>query len=306
LPQIFDILLKILVDQLFPVFVVIFIGWLLAFIFRSDFKILAQAAHNALLPCLIFYTLVTTQIDLKSSTKMVFFCVSSVLLSGVIALLFTRVLKIERVTASSFILVIMFTNVGNFGLPVILYAFGEEALAQGMVYMVIMNLLLYTVGVAVLTNGRTGSKGALRQALLSPLIYSPVLALLVMLFKLRLPEFIMTPVEIMGRGAIPVTLLLLGMQLQSTPVKNTRLTWLAVALRLVLVPIVVFPLTRLYNLNPTATQAGMLQAATPAGISTTVLAMEYQGKTDLVNTVVFLTSVLSAFTLTPLIFYLSN
>jgi predicted permease len=48
-------------------------------------------------------------------------------------------------------------------------------------------------------------------------------------------------------------------------------------------------------------QAGMLQAATPVGVSTTLLATEYEVKPDFVNSAVFLSTLLCALTLTPLI-----
>ena len=48
----------------------------------------------------------------------------------------------------------MFSNSGNYALPVVLFAFGHEALAFASVYFVTSAILIYTVGILVAASGR--------------------------------------------------------------------------------------------------------------------------------------------------------
>jgi len=53
-----------------------------------------------------------------------------------------------------------------------------------------------------------------------------------------------------------------------------------------------------------ALQAGVVEAATPTAVLSTVLATEFNTEPTFVTTVVFTTTVLSPLTLTPLLAYL--
>src|SRR4030088_1489338 len=63
-------------------------------------------------------------------------------------------LRLNRAELSAFLLVVMFSNGGNYGLPVVLFAFGNEALSHASIYFVTSSLLTYTVGVFVAGAGR--------------------------------------------------------------------------------------------------------------------------------------------------------
>ena len=50
-------------------------------------------------------------------------------------------------------LVVMFSNGGNYGLPVALFAFGRDALTFATVYFLTSAVLTYTVGVSLAASG---------------------------------------------------------------------------------------------------------------------------------------------------------
>ena len=296
-----DILLEILINDIFPIFLVAGLGWLLAWRLRTDAKLFSQVAVHALLPGLIFQTFITTQVNLIETGRMVLFCLLVVTASGVIAHLIAQGLHLDRASTIGVMVVVMFTNVGNFGLPLAAFAFGDAALAHATVYFVVMNILLYTAGVALFSGGRLKWSQALTELLHQPILYSIFLAGLVRLLNIQLPSPVLRSVDLLAKAAIPAMLLVLGMRLYQSRIEWKPVLWLAVLLRLVIVPVVVIPLGYALQLSGPAMQAGMLQAATPVGVSTTLLATEYEVKPDFVNSAVFLSTLLCALTLTPLI-----
>ena len=78
----------------------------------------------------------------------------------------------------------------------------------------------------------------------------------------------------------------------------------AVTLSLIAAPFVALGLTWLLGLSGADRQAGVVLASMPTAVITTILALEFDVAPAFVNTVVFMTTVLSPLTLAPLIAYL--
>ena len=78
------------------------------------------------------------------------------------------------------------------------------------------------------------------------------------------------------------------------------------ALKLLIGPLAGLLLASLFGLEGAARQGNVLEAAMPAAVATTVVATEYKLEPSLVTAIVFLGTVLSPLTLTPLIVYLAR
>src|SRR5438874_11014386 len=103
---------------------------------------------------------------------MALFCVLLTAAMGLAAWLAAIALRLDRQTLSSFLLVVMFSNSGNYALPVVLFAFGRDALAQASVYFVTSAILVYTVGVIVAASGGRRLRRAHKGVLRVPAIYT--------------------------------------------------------------------------------------------------------------------------------------
>ncbi len=123
----------------------------------------------------------------------------------------------------------------------------------------------------------------------------------------QLPLPINRAIDLLADASIPVLLVVLGMQLQSSQWKGNRMP-LAVAssLRLVGAPLLAISLSLAFGLRGAAQQAMVLEASMPTAVLTTVIATEYNLQPDFVTAVVFLTTLLSPLTLTPLLSFLGG
>jgi predicted permease len=78
----------------------------------------------------------------------------------------------------------------------------------------------------------------------------------------------------------------------------------AVCASLLIAPLVALGLTSLFGVTGAARQAVVVLSSMPVAVATTILALEFDASPDFVTGAVFLSTILSPLTLTPIIAYL--
>ena len=296
------LLLSIFADDVLPIFLVASVGFLLARYLHADVRTLSRLAFNVLAPCLIFNSLVTSKISADEFGRIVLFAVCVVLGIGLIGRLITLPLRLDRAMVSAFLIVIMFSNGGNYGLSVNLFAFGRDALARATIYFVTSTILMYTVGVFLASSGQKNAREALMGVFKIPAVYGVIAAAIVMGTRVTVPTPLMRPIELLSNAALPVMMLVLGMQLERAAIpERPLLVVLATVLTLVVTPLLALGLAQVMGLSGVTRQAAVIEASMPTAVATTILALEYEIAPALVTGVVFLSTLLSPFTVTLLI-----
>jgi predicted permease len=175
------------------------------------------------------------------------------------------------------------------------------------VFYIMGTVLVYTVGVLIASSGHTSARQALLGVVKVPAIYGLVLAALLNLTGWELPLPLSRPIGLLSQGAVPAMMLVLGLQLaQARLPERLRLVTGASVFQLLIGPAVGLILAHLFGLTGPARQAGVLEAAMPTAVITTILAVEYQIDPSFVTGVVLITTLLSPLTITPLIAYLGG
>jgi predicted permease len=298
-------LLSILASDILPIFAIAAIGFLLERRFAGSVKVLSSITFNALSPCLVFDQLVTSRLSGSEVGRMALYCVLLTMIMGGVARLAAMGLQLEGRTLSSFLLVVMFSNSGNYALPLILFAFGQEALSYASVYFVTSAVLVYTVGVFIAARSGQGLRHSLTRILRVPAVYALAAAGTFIVLRWAPPTALMRPVGMLSDAALPMMLLILGMQLKRAVAPNRpAVVGAAVALSLLLSPLIGIGLSHLLGLGGASRQAAIVLASMPAAVVTTVLALEFDLDSSFVTSVVFVSTVLSPVTLVFLIAYL--
>ena len=298
---------SIFASDILPIFIIAGVGFILARRFGAGVKTLSTVAFNALSPCLVFNQLVTARISGSQSVRVAAFCVLLTMAIGIAARLTSMPLRLDRMTLSSFLLVAMFSNSGNYALPVVLFAFGRDALAFASVYFVTSAILIYTAGILVAASGHGSVRLALTRLFKVPAIYAVTAAIIVLSTHTTVPPVVMRPIALLSDAAIPIMLLVLGMQLERAVMpKHPMAVGAAVMLSLVVAPLIAFGLSAVLGLTGAARQAAIIEASMPAAVITTVLALEFDLDAGFSTSVVFFTTLLSPITLVVLIAYLQK
>jgi predicted permease len=230
-----------------------------------------------------------------------------VILLGLMAWGIGTALHLERHLLAAMMITSMFNNAGNLGLSVTYFAFGNEGLAVSSVIFVVYGALTNTVGAVIASMGKTGFWQAVISMLKIPTIYALILGVLFSRQGWELPLFLERGVSLAANAAIPCMLVLLGVQLQRAHRSgHTRALTSASFLRLCAAPAVAIGLSALFGLQGPTRQASILEASMPTAVMCTILATEFDVEPEFVTSVVFVTTILSPFTLTALLSYLGG
>jgi malate permease and related proteins len=243
-------LLSIFANNILPILLFSGGGFALGKTFNLDPRSFGKVIFYIFSPLLVFELLTTTRLPLDRIAIMMGFTTGSVLLVAGLAFLAGKILRLERNTLVVVVLTSLCTNSGNFGLPLVSFAFGQEALAYASIFFVTGMLIFYTVGVIVASLGHLDLKAALVGVLKVPAIYAIFLALLFIRTGWILPEWIQRTVALAADGAIPGMLVLLGLELATVEWnRNLRVMGIPVFIRLVIGPLVGMGMAALFGLQ---------------------------------------------------------
>ena len=156
-------LFSVFASDLLPIFVIAGAGFALARWLNASATTLTHVVFYALLPCFAFRLLISTVATGRQFGQMVLLAVLVMLAMAAVGALLSLALRLSRAESSAFLLVVMFSNGGNYGLPVVSFAFGEEALSYGTVFFLTGSVLTNTVGAFLAAAGRRSLRTA-RQA----------------------------------------------------------------------------------------------------------------------------------------------
>ena len=140
-----------------------------------------------------------------------------------------------------------------------------------------------------------------------PTVYAVILAALLNQFQVALPVPLERTIGLAAQGAIPLMLVLLGVELARVQWSHSlRALGLGAGLRLLVAPLIGFLLAIPFGLTGAARQGNLVETAMPAAVTNAVLASEYKLDTSLVTAIIFIGTILSPLTLTPLLVYLGK
>jgi len=195
-------------------------------------------------------------------------------------------------------------NVGFFGLPLVTALFPEQPIVGcfSSVFVMSMNLLVFTVGVYMLTGDKKHI--SLKSAIINPSTLAVLFALPFFFFKVTFPDFILQPLDLLGKMTTPLCMFVLGMRLAVANKKNlfARPTvYLGCLLKLIVFPLFAYALVAfLPFLDATFKACILVLCATPSAVIILSLAEFHETEQELSANIVLLSTLLSAITL-PLI-----
>jgi len=234
--------------------------------------------------------------------RIISFAITLMALVGFASWLIGRLLHLDRRMLAAVMIATMFMNAGNFGMPLVNFAFGEQALVYAGLFFVGMNVMTNSPGVVVASLGKSPLSRALVNLLYMPVIYAVILGVVFLKFGWTLPLPVERTVSILGQASIPCMLVFLGLQLSTIKIgKQLREVALVIGLRLFLAPALAFLISPLFGLTGPARQAGLVESAMPTAVFSTILANEFDIEPSFVASVVLSTTLISSFTLTPLL-----
>ena len=297
------------VTVLIPIFFIFGIGFVGEKLLKFDTKPLSVMAIYLMVPFLAFKTFYSTDF----SIDYIMMAIYTIGLAFCLILVIYGIAFIKRYSLKKtcgMILASAFMNNGNYGTPLIFFAFGEAGLQYAVILMVIQQLLMCTVGIYYAAKGSPNGgsvKMALKEVVKVPIVYGAFLGILFHSFYIPVEGSFMEAISMVGNAAIPTIMIILGMQLAKISVKKLDIAPLSLSLgiRLFLSPIIAFCFTLILPIDDLLKQIMIVLSAMPTAANTTMYALQYDTEPQFVSSATLFSTVLSVITL-PIVLYVSH
>lgn len=274
-------LAEIFFDILGPVVVVVAIGVGVGRWLHLAPEPLAKLAYWVIGPAFIFDSLAHAGLATDALARVAAASLLALVASAAFAMLVT--VGTPRPRRAAVLTTGVWGNVGNFGLAIVVFTFDESALPYAAVALVTVNTTGLLIGVMSAKSGLAG----VARAVTSPLTVFVIPALIVNARGTSIPPVIDRPVSLLAGAIIPVMLITLGIQLQQMGLPSIDLDVAkSLVAKLLVQPLAAIPIVALLDLSDLAAGAVVLQAAMPAAVFTSVLAIEHDTRPNETATIV--------------------
>ena len=243
-------------------------------------------------PCLIVSSFSRADIDIGKMANLSMAVLVILLVMFIVGVVLIRVMRLQ---VSTFLPSILFPNIGNMGLPLCLFAFGETGLALALTVFLLIFTLQMSLGI-VLVAGRGNLSSLLRQ----PVLWATAIALLLVGNGWSLPEWLDNTSDILGGITIPLMLITLGVSLEKLKIAEWKHSLLFSVLRVLGGFGLAVLIANLFGLEGVERGVLILQLSMPVAVFNYLLALRYQREPGEVAGMVVLSTLLS-FVLLPFI-----
>jgi len=191
----------------FPIFIIVLVGFFYGRRHRPEMTAANRLNMTIFLPALIFSVLAGKTFNLSDNLGIATGCVLVVIGSGFLAWPLARLFGYE---AKTLVPPVMFNNVGNMGLPLLLLTFGDQALGAAVVLMLVVTMMQFSLAPWLL-----GGNLQLSVLWREPLIVAAILGVIVSLCALPVWTPIMTASKILGDISLGLMIFSLGVRLST-------------------------------------------------------------------------------------------
>jgi predicted permease len=295
--------MMVFVNVLLPVLLIAGSGYLLAKLTGIKSDGLVTLVFYILSPCLIFYSLYSQQVSESAISSLVIFVVSLHTILFIIGAVLFRLFHWDDDSRVAGTLALFLNNGGNYGLPIVLFAFGDVGFQFAVLYVVVHAAMQVVIGVG-LASWKKGMKiGKLLLNVVSvPWFYAIIVALVLRRTGTILPDSAIKPIEMLAQATIPVMLLLLGVQLAQVKITSVlpRATVVA-GLKLLIPPLLSWGLTAALGIHGLLRSVLIIEGSTPTAVNALLLSLKYDRRPDLTASILLLTTVGNLVTMTVLL-----
>ena len=260
-------------------------------------RYLTKLVLNVSLPAQILVSFLSNRgkvsnMTLLEVTGISLFCYVVYFLVGVVFVIVTHTPKKQRGT---YIFMLLFGNVGFMGYPVIQAVFGIDAMIYAVIFNVMFNFIIYSLGIILIGGEKTGKFNP--KLLINTPMVTALIALILFFTPIPLPEYLNDALNYLGNLTTPLAMIIIGgtiAKMKARELFNDWRIYVFTVFRLIVMPLAVLAAMNLlheqqYLIRGTA----VVLAATQVATNATMLAIQYDGDVDLVSKGIFFSTVLS-------------
>ena len=295
------------ITSIIPIIAIIILGYILQVKgwFGDAFgPNLSRLIMNVALPASIFVSVMKylTLDKLISLSGGLLYTFVAFILGYIVAYIAVVVFKVRPGRRGTLINTFVNANTIFIGLPLNIALFGEQALPYFLIYYITNTISTWTLGVYLMTSdsksgqSKETSKFDWKKLLPAPLV-GFLVALLFLLLRISIPDFVTNTLTYVGNIVTPLSLIYIGIVLAKAGLntitfdKDTIVTLVG---RFILAPLIMLLVLKFFapNMAIVEFKTFMIQSATPALAVLPILANQGKGDVEFSTNVVTLSTVL--------------
>jgi len=292
-------------NKIISLFLLIMIGYMAkkARFVSSDIKgHISNLVLNITLPLYIFTAMqfeFSTDVLKETGTLVL---VSFLFYAGVTLLsyLYAKLFKLKDTKKDVFQYVIIFSNVGYMGYPIMFELAGEKGMFYAAIYNLSFNVLTWTLGVYIMSRHKNSmEKQTLGEKLvhvLNPSLFAVILGFTCFVLSIRIPELFMTTFKSIGQTTTPLSMMFIGIilaEIKAKDIVSDISVFIVAGIRLLVIPMLVFLILKAVGLDGLLLTIPVVLSAMPAAANTAVVASRYENDYQLASKLIFVTTLLS-------------
>ena len=297
-----------LINQVIVLFIIMAVGF-----YAKKKKFLNNVVDKGLSELLLNITLpfmIITSFNIKYEAAMVSNAQKILIYSFLIhiSLIFISKLLFFKSPESKqhvFRFITIFSNVGFMGYPVLESIYGGIGVFYAAIFNIAFNILVWTVGVMLFT-GEKDFK-SMRKALANPALIAVIIGVILFSFSIKLPISIETSIKLVGATTTPISMIIVGSMLAEMKFKDAFSdfsVYYAAIVRLCIVPMIVYVVLKILKVDEMLLTICVILQAMPAAVMAPIIAEKYGGDSLLASQCVFITTIVSGFTIPIIILFL--
>ena len=295
-------------EQLILLFVLIFVAY-----FASKVKLLPANANSVIAdlvvnitsPATVLYAVATSSHALSNTAVVGILGITAATLGAQMLLGwgFTSAFRLKGTTGGAYRFMLVFSNCGFLGYPVVRALFGADAVFVASMYNLIFQILSFTYGVRQV-GGDPSSRQVSPKMFMTPMVITSVLALILYLINVPFHPMVVETLSLLDRITSPASMLVIGCALAAYPLKTIFGRWhvyLFCVMRLIVIPVIVWAVLRLFITDPLILGVMVVLSAMPAATNTVLLCAKYNGDESTAASGLFVSTLLSLLTMPVLL-----
>lgn len=225
-------------------------------------------------------------------------------LAIICSMIVPKLLKIPKRQVGTYKAMMVFSNIGFMGFPVISAVYGAQALLYASIFLIPFNVLIYTWGIKIMTENNPKEESKKNKIpwgkIFNVGVISCIITMILYITKFPVPKMIETTVNYFSGLTAPLSMMVIGASMVNMKLKDLFLNkkmLVFMFIKMLLIPIIGVLIIKPMGLSRELVGVCLIMLATPVGSMNAMLTQQYDGDYELASQGVALSTILSVATM---------
>ena len=303
--------IKVVIGQMIVLFALMGLGFLLYRVNILDLNTnskLTSLVLSVTTPCMVLNSVLCTKkySDPQTIFTILGIAVVTYIVTPFIGILINKLLRVPTNQTGLYVFMTVFSNIGFIGYPIMKAIFGNDSVFHTSLFGMVFNIMLFTLGVYLIGIGQQRNNKLNLKNLITPGVICSFLALILYLLHIRAPQIVTDFTSMIGDMTTPLAMIIIGVTLGAMNIRevfNELRVYIYTIIKQLILPVIAYPIIVFLIKDNYLRGLTFVMLSMPVGSSAVLFTNKYGGDSELAAKTIFMTTLLSVFTI-PLVVYM--